>query len=231
MRRARSAEATLEFAPQHPVAVFPLPDVVLFPHASLPLHIFELRYRTMVREVLSSGRLITLAVLKPGWERDYRDAPDYHALGCLARIDDVEWLPNDCYDLRVVGLSRVHIHQPATEYPYRSARVELVPQAPYPEDDPLVEIERRALIAACERWRETPARPGERGPGAPVASEGGYEGLVNAAALGLGVPVDEKLAWLALDSVIERGRRVRECIERRLRGDIPRRAAHGGELN
>jgi hypothetical protein len=54
---------------------------------------------------------------------------------------------------------------------------------------------------------------------------------VNAAALGLGVPVDEKLGWLALDSVIERGRRVRECIERRLRADLPPHAPRGGELN
>lgn len=231
MCHARSAEATLEFAPQHPVAVFPLPNVVLFPHASIPLHIFELRYRTMVREALSSGRLLTMAVLKPGWERDDRDTPEYHLLGCLARIDDVEWLPNDCYDLRVVGLSRVQIQRPVTEYPYRSARVVLVPQAPYPEDDPLVEIERRALIAVCQRWRDSPARPGERAPDAETVSEGHYEGLVNAAAIGLGVPSDEKLAWLALDSVIERGRLVRECIERRLRGEIPPRAHHGGELN
>jgi Lon protease-like protein len=231
MRHALRAEATVDFAPQHPVAVFPLPDVVLFPHASLPLHIFELRYRTMVREALSSGRLVTMAVLKPGWDRDDRDTTAYHALGCLARIDDVEWLPNDCYNLRVVGLSRVHIHRPATEYPYRSARVELVPQAPYPEDDPLVEIERRALISACERWREAPARPGDRAPGETLTAEERYECLVNAAALGLGVPVDEKLGWLALDSVIERGRRVRECIERRLRADLPPHAPRGGELN
>jgi len=231
MRHALSVEAIVEFAPQHPVAVFPLPDVVLFPHTALPLHIFELRYRTMVREALSSGRLLTLAVLKSGWERCDPDRPEYHPLGCLARIDDVEWLPNDCYDLRVAGLARVRIGRPTTEYPYRTARVELVPQAPYPEDDPLVEIERRALIAACQRWREAPAVPGERRPEAALEADGRYEGLVNAAGLGLGVPVEEKLAWLALDSVIERGRRVRESIDRRLRAGHPPRTHGAGELN
>jgi Lon protease-like protein len=230
MRHAPSVEAIVEFAPQHPVAVFPLPDVVLFPHASLPLHIFELRYRTMVRDALSAGRLLTMALLKPGWERDERDAPEYHALGCLARIDDVEWLPNDCYDLRVVGLARVRIGRLVREYPYRSARLELVPQAPYPEDDPLVDIERRALAAACERWRATTALPGELVPHAECG-EGRYEDLVNAAALGLGVPVADKLAWLALDSVLERGRLVRECIERRLRAPDPPRTPGPGELN
>lgn len=230
MRHALSAEAIVDFAPQHPVAVFPLPDVVLFPHTALPLHIFELRYRTMVREALSAGRLLTLAVLKPG--RDPRDrSPEYHALGCLARINDVEWLPNDCYDLRVVGITRVRIGRPVTEYPYRSARLELVPQAPYPEDDPLVEIERRALIAACRRWREAPQVPGERPPGSELEEELRYEAQVNAAGLGLGVPVEEKLGWLQLDSVIERGQRVRECIERRLRSPHGPRPPGPGELN
>ncbi|MGH7740450.1 MAG: LON peptidase substrate-binding domain-containing protein [Candidatus Eiseniibacteriota bacterium] len=231
MLHALSAEAIVEFAPQHPVAVFPLPNVVLFPHTSLPLHIFELRYRTMVREALSSGRLVIMALLKPGWERAERDTPEYHALGCLARIDDVEWLPNDCYDLRVEGLTRVHIGRPITEYPYRSARVELVPQAPYPEDDPLVEIERRALIAACQRWRESPPLPGENPPGAEYGFEGRYEALVNGAGLGLSVPMAEKLAWLSLDSVIERGRLVRECIERRLRSPGSPRGPGASELN
>ena len=230
MRLAPSAEAIVEFAPHHPVAVFPLPDVVLFPHAALPLHIFELRYRTMVREALSAGRLITLAVLKPGWEKEYRDAPEYHALGCLAHIDDVEWLPNDCYDLRVIGLTRVRIGRPVIEYPYRSARVELVPQAPYPEDDPLVEIERQALAAACQHWRDGVVMPGEHAPDAACA-EGRYEALVNAAAMGLGVPAAEKLAWLSLDSVLERGRQVRECLERRLRAPQAPRPHTPGELN
>jgi len=220
----------VEFAPQHPVAVFPLPDVVLFPHTALPLHVFELRYRTMVREALSGGRLLALAVLKPG--RDPRDRqPEYHGLGCLARIDDVEWLPNDCYDLRVVGLTRVRIGKPVTEFPYRSARLELVPQAPYPEDDPLVEIERRALVNQCRRWREAPRLPGERPPGPELEEEIRYEAQVNAAALGLGAPAEEKLGWLRLDSVIERGQRVRECLERRLRSPHGPRPAGPGELN
>ena len=61
--------------------------------------------------------------------------------------------------------------------------------------------------------------------------EGRYESLVNAAGVGLGVSVDEKLAWLSLDSVIERGRLIRESIERRLRAPNAPRHAGAGELN
>ena len=44
--------------------MFPLPGVVLFPHALLPLHIFEERYKKMARDVLSSHRFLAVAMLE-----------------------------------------------------------------------------------------------------------------------------------------------------------------------
>ncbi|MEK7330415.1 MAG: LON peptidase substrate-binding domain-containing protein, partial [Candidatus Eisenbacteria bacterium] len=137
--------------PKHPVPVFPLPGVVLFPGAQLPLHVFELRYRTMVREALSGERVIALALLRPGWERDYQGSPEFHPLGCLARIDEVAWLPNDCYNLRLLGLARVRLGRLVREFPYRAARTQVLPQEPLSEDDPLVQLERHALIEAGAR--------------------------------------------------------------------------------
>ena len=67
------------------IPLFPLPGVVLFPGAEMRLHVFELRYRTMVRDALSGERLIALATLSPGWERDYEASPAFHSLG--ARTD------------------------------------------------------------------------------------------------------------------------------------------------
>jgi len=63
---------------QQPVPVFPLADTVLFPYTTLPLHVFELRYRTMVRDALSRGRTIALALLKPGWEEADFGTPEFH---------------------------------------------------------------------------------------------------------------------------------------------------------
>ena len=48
--------------------IFPLPNVVLFPNALLPLHIFEPRYRQMTADALEGERLIAMALLRPGWE-------------------------------------------------------------------------------------------------------------------------------------------------------------------
>jgi uncharacterized protein len=200
----------MEQGPSRPVPVFPLPGLVLFPHVAVPLHVFELRYRTMVRDALAGDRLIALALLRPGWELDYSGSPEFHSLGCLARIDNVEWLPNDCYDLQVRGLSRVRFSRLAREFPYRACYVELEPQHPLPEEDPLVRIERQALLDACRRLA---AAHGGQAPPDGLA----YEPLVNAVCAGSPMSPPEKLALLEMDSVIERGRKVREWVERRVR--------------
>ena len=48
--------------------LFPLPGVVLFPHAVLPLHIFEPRYRQMTEDALATDRLIAIVQLRPTTE-------------------------------------------------------------------------------------------------------------------------------------------------------------------
>ena len=45
--------------------LFPLPKVVLFPHAVLPLHIFEPRYRQMTEDALAGDKLVTIVQLRP----------------------------------------------------------------------------------------------------------------------------------------------------------------------
>lgn len=203
----------MELEPRQPVPVFPLPNAVLFPHAVMPLHVFELRYRTMVRDALSGERLIAMALLKPGWERDDRGSTEFHRLGCLGRVEEVEWLPDDCYDLRLLGLTRVRLGDALREYPYRAVRVHLLPEEPCTEDDPLVASERHALL---DVWRRLVGRPGGRPAeaGGPVGVP--FPALVNGVCMAAPLEPEEKLALLALDNVIERGHRVRELVARRL---------------
>jgi len=218
-------------APKDPVPVFPLPGMVLFPYVMLPLHIFELRYRTMVREALSGERSIAMALLKPGWECDYHGSPEFFRLGCLARIDEVEWLPNDCYNLKVAGLTRVRFERVVQEFPYRSARVRVLQQDPYLEDDPLVQIEKRALLDSFQRLREAQAH-GAPSKAAPFNDEMPYEALVNALCVGVDGAPEQKLDLLSLDSVIERGRRIREITEEHLKRHVPPPPpTEGGEQN
>ena len=215
----------MELAPPHPIPVFPLPDLVLFPRTVAPLHVFELRYRAMVRDALDRERLIVMALLKPGWELDYHDSPDYYALGCLARVQAVEWLPNDCYDLKVAGLSRVRISPTTREYPYRSARVSLVPQEPLSEDDPLVEMEKQALSEAFLGYAR------ELGTPVTLREEMALEALANHVCLSLGLEPADKLRLLELDSILERSRHAREWMSRRTAKRPSAPNAEEGERN
>ena len=45
--------------------LFPLPDLVFFPHTVLPLHIFEPRYRQMTEDALAGDRLVTMVQIRP----------------------------------------------------------------------------------------------------------------------------------------------------------------------
>ena len=209
--------------------VFPLPGLVLFPHALLALHVFELRYRTMVREALSGERSLAIAMLKPGWERDYHGSPEFHELGTLARFEDVEWLPDDCYDLHLRGVQRVRFGRQVREFPYRCCVVEAVEQPPYGEDDPLTQMARQSLIEHCQRmlplgaevWLSPPAH----------AADATYETVVHTIAQALRLPGEEKLALLATDSVIERGRRLLECMRRATSGRTPPARPERGDRN
>jgi Lon protease-like protein len=215
----------LQFAPKHPVPIFPLPGAVLFPRVLLPLHVFELRYRTLVRESLSGERLIGLALLKPGWENDYHGSPPFHPVGCLARFEEVEWLPNDCYNLKVFGVARVRFGRVVREYPYRAAVVNLLPEEPLSDDDPLTELERRALLDAHMRLLRSMAPPGTEVP--PLDGATSLESLVNTACMSLIGDARIKHDLLSMDSVLERSRRVRALIEDHLRVRTKRPADPG----
>ena len=189
--------------------MFPLPGFVLFPHVSAPLHVFESRYRALVRDALAADRLLAIALLKPGWQRDYAGSPEFFGTGCLARLEEAAWRPDDCFDVKVVGLARVRFDRVTSEYPYRAARVTVLPQEPIPEDDPLIDLERRALLDAYVRAvgeQRSAVVPGERAPT--------LEFVVNGLCCELDLDPAEKLALLELDSLLERSRRLRERLER-----------------
>jgi hypothetical protein len=210
----------MDWAPKRPVPVFPLPGVVLFPGAEMNLHIYELRYRTMVRDALSSERLIALATLESGWEREYQGSPAFHPLGCVARFEEVSWLPNDCYDLRVRGAVRARFGRAVREFPYRACVVEPLPEAPYTETDPLAQMARQSLLE--ERARLGPLglevwlAPPQFAEDAPLAV------VVGALATSARFPAEEKLALLSEDDVVTRARLLHEAMRRLGRAAPPK---------
>lgn len=115
--------------------LFPLPNLVLFPHVAQPLHIFEPRYRQMMDDALEDDRLLAMALLKPGWEEEYHKKPSLHNMVCLGRITQEERLPDGRYNLLLQGLCRARIlDEPSTSKLYRIANVELCPDRPVSSD-------------------------------------------------------------------------------------------------
>jgi len=90
------------------VPVFPLAGALLFPRNQLPLHIFEPRYRAMVRDALASDRLI--AMVQP---RDEEEPPALFEIGCIGHIGACEELEDGRFNIVLEGLSRFRIAREA----------------------------------------------------------------------------------------------------------------------
>src|SRR3954463_13716392 len=91
--------------------LFPLPGVVLFPHAVIPLHIFEPRYRQMTEDALDDDKLVTIVQLIPPGTI-YSGAlgtPPVDAVGCLGRIIRHERLSDGRFNLLLLGRKRVRL--------------------------------------------------------------------------------------------------------------------------
>jgi uncharacterized protein len=109
------------------VRLFPLPNLVLYPHVMQPLHIFEERYREMVEDALAGDKLIAMAVLEPGWENDYESRPPVSPYACLGKIVAHHRLPDGRYNLLLLGMQRVRIEQELDPLrSFRQASVELI---------------------------------------------------------------------------------------------------------
>ncbi|MBD3674486.1 MAG: LON peptidase substrate-binding domain-containing protein [Planctomycetaceae bacterium] len=134
-------------------AIFPLPDVVLFPHALLPLHIFEPRYRTMIDDAIKGNRLIALARLKGDYQDLYqtKHAPIYDTV-CLGRITADQKLPDGRYYLVLEGVVRATIlDEPDTEKPYRIGELKLHRDRNRFSEDFDPEQQAQQLLKLCKR--------------------------------------------------------------------------------
>lgn len=101
------------------LAIFPLPGAILFPRSQLPLHIFEPRYRDMVRDALDgSGRI---GMIQP--QSVEEDAPLY-PVGCIGEIVNVEELEDGRFNIVLLGSNRFRmVGETDMETAYRNAEV------------------------------------------------------------------------------------------------------------
>jgi hypothetical protein len=136
------------------IPIFPLEDVMLFPGMSVPLHIFEPRYRAMVADALKGNRIIGMVLLRPGYEKDYERSPSIFPTGCAGVITDVDALPNGEYDIVLEAISKFRITREEVSKPYRVAAVTAVPETLADGDLPALHVQRTRLEALASSLRD-----------------------------------------------------------------------------
>lgn len=104
--------------------LFPL-NTVLFPGATLPLHIFEERYQRMVRECLQGQRLFGVLLIRSGSEVEATAEP--FQVGTTAHILHVQHLPEGRMNLVCLGGQRFRLCRTLRREPYLVGEVETLP--------------------------------------------------------------------------------------------------------
>lgn len=131
------------------VPIFPLAGAILFPRTQLPLHIFEPRYRAMVRDALAGEKMI--AMVQP---RDSNEPPAVFEIGCLGRIVGSEHLSDGRYNIVLEGMHRIRIAQEAeVTTPYRQVDADCA-SFRLEETEPLPIAQRADLERECRRFAE-----------------------------------------------------------------------------
>jgi len=110
------------------IPIFPLPGVVLLPGEVLPLHIFEPRYRAMVKDALDGHRVIGMVELEGSDDgQDVAPSP-VREVGCVGLIAEHRELPDGRYLIWLLGLERFRIDEElASDTLYRQVRVSYTP--------------------------------------------------------------------------------------------------------
>ncbi|GDY32788.1 LON peptidase substrate-binding domain-containing protein [Gandjariella thermophila] len=137
--------------------LFPL-SAVLLPGASLPLHIFEPRYRQLTVDLVTEtlpDRCFGVTAIRQGWETDVLDRGQLHEIGCSAVLEQVKRLPDGRFDLLARGDRRFRLLElDSTSAPYLFATIEWVPDTEPPTEAALsAPLLADAARAAHARYR------------------------------------------------------------------------------
>jgi Lon protease-like protein len=191
------------------IPIFPLPNVVLFPNVFLPLHIFESRYRDMVKDALASDRIIGMVLLQPGFEANYEGRPPVYPVGCAGVITHSEPLPDGRFNIVLRGIEKFRMVGEDESRPYRLAHIEAVPEVANQTECAAIKQHRQrleALLAAVAANR----RPETRLPSTVPDQD-----LVNALAQYAAFDPIERQALLECNGVLSRCLALIELLEMR----------------
>ena len=116
---------------------------MLFPGAAMPLHVFEERYRLLVRERLDFG----VVLIRRGGEVGPGRVEDLHEIGTLATLERVEAHPDGRFSVLARGVERFRLRSIERDRPYLTGRVEWMSDPPARARPRLVVLLERYLSA------------------------------------------------------------------------------------
>jgi Lon protease-like protein len=196
------------------VPIFPLPNVVFFPKTLLPLHIFEQRYRDMMREALAGDGRIVIVLLRTGWEAQYEGKPAVYEIACVGKISTHEELDDGKYNIVLEGLHRVRVVRELEHSPYRLAEVEILDEEGCDDRQEEVIVRRNHLSGLFIRFTELATRGKSRV--VELIPQLSFEALVNLVASTINMPVEDKQALLEMDDITHRCDMLIPILQRQL---------------
>jgi len=142
------------------IPIFPLPNVVLFPGVFLPLHVFEARYREMVKDSLAEDRLIGMTLLRPGWDQNADGQPAVYPVGCVGLISHIEELEDGRYNLVLRGVEKFRItREEELTRAYRRAAVDYLEEQMTAADREIVRRQRHTVERLLSVVSDAPDQP------------------------------------------------------------------------
>jgi Lon protease-like protein len=190
--------------------LFPLPNIVFFPHTRLPLHVFEPRYRQMVHDAMESDQRFGIVLLRPGWEADYFGAPPVHEWGTIGTIEQSLPLEDGRFNIVVRGDARFRIVDEVSRVPYRTARVIAEPEVSrgveesYAQREWLADVSRQYLQYLPDQTA------------VPEIDTVSLDALTNALIMSLNVDVEEKQRLLEMSDIVARAEHIGSEIASRI---------------
>jgi Lon protease-like protein len=207
--------------------IFPLPNSVLFPDTVLPLHIFEPRYRQMVRDVSNAEGQIAIALLQSGFEDDYDGAPAFHRTGTVGRVEHMEELDNGRFNLHLVGLRRVDFEEIPSPTAYRIAR--LLPRNEEPVDDSDNRIVQAKLGLLASHAYLLQQFSGSAGTSLAANDRLSFRAAVNGVCANMPVDAPLRQSLLEIDDLRDRQRRAQRMVNEVLDRVMALRANETGD--
>jgi Lon protease-like protein len=134
------------------VPLFPL-NTVVFPGVVTPLHIFEERYRALVRELVGIervfDRVFAIVAIREGYEVGEHSLQSAHRVGTLVQLTEVEPYDDGRFDIQVLGRQRIRVVGSDSSGPFLRGTVEVLDET----DEPGAQQEADRTLEVFETYR------------------------------------------------------------------------------